>query len=494
MRPTLDRIGRLLVQFLRFGLVPLFLGCGLEQGGGRLGSALLELILLEEVLPDAPLALPEQQVLPLITRGRQIVDRQGKPVQLRCVNWYGAHMQDMVVGGLHKQPLDSLVRSIHTLGFNCVRLPYSLEMHLDRGISRPSSDAVKANPHFVNMTVSSIFDATIKALAAAHIMVILNNHQGKAMWCCSEDDGEGLWFSKEYSEEDWLRSLRSLARQYRAEPYVVGYDLRNEPRGIPADTARSLQLQPQGRYLWPSWSKITEPGHANWAVGALHGGLAVAEEDPDALIIVEGLDFATDLRGVALEPLHRQSHLQGRVVYEVHDYCWYHPSFFRSWQLYWLSLGWLLCAIFEMRKMKFKVGVIDEHRDDAGHTWPLPSPIVKKLLFLCAASAMISSWMVSYSSFKAKLDDRWGYILEANEAPIWLGEFGTNGYWTTAVWWMEVGEVLWLQHLLRYVREHELGYAYWALNGDKQGEVETFGLFKEDYVSLQHPWLLQMLW
>eukprot|EP00913_Durusdinium_trenchii_P031018 g29050.t1 len=53
---------------------------------------------------------------------------------------------------------------------------------------------------------------------------------------------------------------------------------------------------------------------------------------------------------------------------------------------------------------------------------------------------MISSWMVSYSSFKAKLDDRWGYILEANEAPIWLGEFGTNGYWTTAVWWMEVGE------------------------------------------------------
>ena len=39
----------------------------------------------------------------------------------------------------------------------------------------------------------------------------------------------------------------------------------------------------------------------------------------------------------------------------------------------------------------------------------------------------------------------------SEEAPVWLGEFGTNGYWTTAVWWMEVGEVLWLRHLLRYM-------------------------------------------
>ena len=94
--------------------------------------------------------------------------------------------------------------------------------------------------------------------------------------------------------------------------------------------------------------------------------------------------------------------------------------------------------------------------------------------------------MTSYSWFQSKLDQRWGYILHANvwplewktesghglslcltlrlslegpwdpgiteEAPIWLGEFGTNGYWTTAVWWMEVGEVLWLRHLLRYMR------------------------------------------
>jgi aryl-phospho-beta-D-glucosidase BglC (GH1 family) len=35
-------------------------------------------------------------------------------------------------------------------------------------------------------------------------------------------------------------------RQYRQQSYVIGYDLRNEPRGIPAQIASKLQLSPQG--------------------------------------------------------------------------------------------------------------------------------------------------------------------------------------------------------------------------------------------------------
>ena len=64
---------------------------------------------------------------------------------------------------------------------------------------------------------------------------------------------------------------------------------------------------------------------------------------------MEGLDFATDLRGVRAAPIHRHDGLRGRVVYEAHDYCWYHSTFFRAWQIYWLGLGWLLSAILEWR-------------------------------------------------------------------------------------------------------------------------------------------------
>ena len=38
--------------------------------------------------------------LPLGTSGRWIVDSAGNRVRLACVNWYGAHMELYVVGGL----------------------------------------------------------------------------------------------------------------------------------------------------------------------------------------------------------------------------------------------------------------------------------------------------------------------------------------------------------------------------------------------------------
>lgn len=77
------------------------------------------------------------------------------------------------------------------MGFNCLRLPYSLEMHLKNarlGLlaplhlilkwrSRPSVTAVAANPKLMNLTVWEILEKTIEALASAEIMVILNNHQ-----------------------------------------------------------------------------------------------------------------------------------------------------------------------------------------------------------------------------------------------------------------------------------------------------------------------------
>jgi hypothetical protein len=39
-----------------------------------------------------------------------------------------------------------------------------------------------------------------------------------------------------------------------------------------------------------------------------------SEEDPDGLIIVEGLDFATDLRGVKQSPLHTEPRLKNRSL------------------------------------------------------------------------------------------------------------------------------------------------------------------------------------
>lgn len=60
---------------------------------------------------------------------------------------------------------------------------------------------LEANPELKDKTAMEIFDFTIQVLTAVGLMVILNNHTSRSMWCCSNDDGEGLWWTQQYSEE-----------------------------------------------------------------------------------------------------------------------------------------------------------------------------------------------------------------------------------------------------------------------------------------------------
>ena len=50
------------------------------------------------------------------------------------------------------------------------------------------------------------------------------------MWCCSEDDGEGLWYTETYPEELFYDMWKGLAKRYETNDFVVGADLRNELR------------------------------------------------------------------------------------------------------------------------------------------------------------------------------------------------------------------------------------------------------------------------
>eukprot|EP00747_Dinoflagellata_sp_TGD_P215015 gnl/TRDRNA2_/TRDRNA2_87784_c1_seq1.p1 gnl/TRDRNA2_/TRDRNA2_87784_c1~~gnl/TRDRNA2_/TRDRNA2_87784_c1_seq1.p1 ORF type:complete len:100 (-),score=19.58 gnl/TRDRNA2_/TRDRNA2_87784_c1_seq1:63-326(-) len=79
-----------------------------------------------------------------------------------------------------------------------------------------------------------------------------------------------------------------------------------------------------------------------------------------------------------------------------------------------------------------------------------------------------------------------------DQAPVWLGEFGTNGPEVTDKWWFEIGEVAWWHCITKMIQEESLDFAYWAFNGQKHpGEEETFGLLRADYVSLRQPTVLR---
>ena len=104
-----------------------------------------------------------------------------------------------VVDGLDEVDINQIAQDIANDGFNCVRLVFSLEQYYNDPVV--SDDVVSANPQLKGKTSMEVFDATVQALSDAGVMTILNNHISDAMWCCSYDDGNGLWHNANYTAE-----------------------------------------------------------------------------------------------------------------------------------------------------------------------------------------------------------------------------------------------------------------------------------------------------
>lgn len=241
---------------------------------------------------------PAQSVpqLPLHTSGYQIVDAQNLPVRLKSVNWYGFDQREFVPGGLDHARLATIVGLIKSMGFNSVRLPWANETLEKNPVV--ADYAIKANPQFRGKRAMEVMDAVIDALAKAQIMVILDNHVSSADWCCKDDDGNGLWYSKEYPESAWLADWMTIVRHYRRQPWVVGVDLRNELRSGATWGGNDKKL--------------------DWHAAAERGGNAVLTVNPKLLVMVEGPQYSTDFRAAAKLPIVFK--VPNRAVYSPHAY------------------------------------------------------------------------------------------------------------------------------------------------------------------------------
>jgi endoglucanase len=236
-----------------------------------------------------------QPAFPVHTSSQYIVDSDGNRVRLNAVNWYGAESTDFVVGGLQIASLQSIVQQISGLGFNAVRIPWSNQLYESNPVV--GSYALTANPAMKGENALTILDQVIGALSNAGIMVILDNHNSDAEWCCSNDDGNTLWYNSQYPETNWIADWQGIVTRYQNNPWVIGADLRNEPRGD------------------ATWGGDSS---TDWHAAAERGGNAVQNIDPNALIIVEGIAGGRDLSRVSNLPV--QLNVANQLIYSAHDY------------------------------------------------------------------------------------------------------------------------------------------------------------------------------
>ena len=245
----------------------------------------------------------DQYKLPLRTKGRNIVDQNGKRFKLSSVNWYGASDELFIPGGLDVQHRSVIAQTIKKLGFNSVRLPYSDEMVMRNPHILPH--LLTKNPDLIGRRALEIFEACVEALTDAGIAVIVNNHITSAQWCCGADPCDAGWANDHLgplcqvhqTEDEWIEHWETIMTPLVRNPLVIGVDLRNEVRG-----------------LWGTmpWSK--------WARAAERAGNALLKINPHWLVIVGGTESGNDLRGVGKRPVVLD--IDDRVVYSAHVYSW----------------------------------------------------------------------------------------------------------------------------------------------------------------------------
>ncbi|CAD7972812.1 unnamed protein product [Amoebophrya sp. A120] len=295
----------------------------------------------EAVEQDNPYLIASDR-LPLSTRGSKIVDKNGNAVRLRCVNWSGAQLEQYSVGGLNVQKLETIVLAIRKLHFNCVRLVYSLDLFYEKHPVPFANHTLRANPELLTVTpkipqpetddleivknhlpeslppfrkskyvlepYQQLFFKTVEAITDQGLLIILNNHNSDAGWCCNEFDGNGFWYTKEYPTAIWVDHLRQITKDFKDNKLVVGIDLRNEIRD-------ALDLTTEH----PQW--FSKNADVDWGTAALQGGLAVQKENADLLIVVGGVWYNTFLCEVDKLPIHKL--LPNKVVYTSHTYSWF---------------------------------------------------------------------------------------------------------------------------------------------------------------------------
>jgi endoglucanase len=108
----------------------------------------------------------------------------------------------------------------------------------------------------------------------------------------------GLWYSAAYPETKWIADWQTISRRYEKNPWVVGADLRNEPRSGAAWGGPDPRL--------------------DWHAAAERGGDAVLAVDSKLLIFVEGPQYSTHIEDVGKLPIRLS--VEHRLVYSPHSY------------------------------------------------------------------------------------------------------------------------------------------------------------------------------
>ncbi len=357
----------------------------------------------------------------LYVKGNKIVDKDGNEVWLTGINWFGYNTGTNTFDGLWAGDMNTSIQEIANHGFNVIRVPFSAELILQWSAGEyPDANFNQAtNDYLVGMDSLQIFEYFIGQARANGLKIIIDIHS-------AETNASGhminLWYTEKISTEDYLFALSWMADRYKNDDTIIAYDLKNEPHGkhYEGDAAAI-------------WNDSTSDN--NWKYVAERAAQAVLSKNPNALVMVEGIEiypkdikangdyssqneddyyynwWGGNLRGVADYPVDLGEY-QNKLIYSPHDYG---PTVYQQ------------------------------------------------------------PWFEGDFTYESLLEDcwydNWLYISEEEIAPLLIGEWG--GF-------MQEPNLEWMTYMRQLIGEYKLHHTFWCFNANSG---DTGGMVLDDFTT-----------
>lgn len=258
----------------------------------------------------------------LVVRGRHFYERlTNKKVILKSMNWEGFNDRGLLLHGLEKRSLDQILTLLKSKGFNSLRIPFANAM-LRSTTPVTNAATISLNPFLAQLTPPQAFVELVNRITASGFYVILDNHQTSLDFYDEgvTDSGDGLWFSSSFSESAWLADWSSVAQLFKDNNGVIGYELRNEVRGV--KNADGSYSNP------PVWGG---GGALDWRRAQIAAAKVIWAVNKSKIAFLSGTNFNFYLGGAYSAPITKADFPPAlvsaslQIAYSVHVYGWLQP-------------------------------------------------------------------------------------------------------------------------------------------------------------------------
>lgn len=356
----------------------------------------------------------------LHTDGNKILDQYNNEVRLTGVAWFGYETPEAVFHGLWSQSCKNMVDTVADRGFNLIRIPLSVETVLkwSKGeVTEARSVDVNTYPELKGMGGEQILDYALNYCKEKGVKVMLDMHR---VYTGSQSP---IWADRGFTTEDFETSWRYLARKYKNDDTVIACDIFNEPHG------KAYRAETNAK-----WDESEDEN--NWKYEAERVGNIILDENPNLLIMVEGV-----------ETYPREGYKYG----DAGEHCY--------------EGGWWGGNLMGVKEHPIDFGTPERNKQVvyAPHDY---GPGVSQ-----------QSWFEKDFNTETLKDDIWRkswlYIKEDNIAPILIGEWGGR---------LDGGDnQKWLECMAKLIEDENLNHTFWCLNPNSG---DTGGVYKDDLRSV----------